>query len=276
MTRWFSSVRFVLLLLVLFVAGDDAFAAHGFRRQGDNRWRGGAVSTSYVNTHAIDFGGTNERITFGTRLAAGSTRFVLALWIYNPARVSSEDWVAQYDGSGGNNNGVILRTDNTGAVTFFVFDGTNGQPRFTTTAALGTGDFVHVCVNYDGSQATNATKLQVFFDGSSQAGTFSGTIPAATTTLSVNFTLGSITSGSNAVIGFMDDVGLWVGGNPPSCSAIYNSGLIQNLAIMSPTPTNCWSFDNDVANTITDRCGSNNGTMVNMEAGDIQATTIAP
>lgn len=298
--------RWIWLLLLAFGSGCVEDAEAFSRRPGDRRYPmaaaydggieadGGDASVpdtgvppdaGYTNTHAIDFGGTDERITTADIATDSATRVVWSTWLKNANCGGTEYAISKLVTSGTLREWTIgLQAGSTTCrpVVALYTDGTGGANIATWTAADNTfaeGVWDHLCVSYDGSQTGDANRLRTFVNGVeiTGAGAFTGlAVPATLWTGTAPVLLGAQHTASGFMTGSQDETAIWIAGTPPSCATIYNANVLVNPVSYSPAPAHCWNINGDVANSITDRCGSAAGTMVNMEAGDIQGTDLPP
>lgn len=264
-------MRWIALFALVLAACTDASA--GPMRL--PHWRHGApvatrsVAATYSNTHSLGPDGTDERVKFGHLDIAGASRVVVSAWVASVGAAGG-DLVSQFD-----TTGFFLRVD-TGPGALYVFVG--AAFGFTGTSITGS-TYRNVCWDYDGGLTGNANRSKVFLDAAQETLAFSGTIPATIPDAATEeFVIGDTFSGSsnNPLTANVDEVAVWVGGTPPTCAQIYNSRTVVDLAEFTPKPTYCWDFNGDTIPTIEDRCGSATGTALNMEAGDIQSSPVAP
>lgn len=104
--------------------------------------------------------------------------------------------------------------------TLYVYTGATLSTLATFTSAslssqVTSAPWLHVVVVYDGTQATNATRLRTYVQAAeiTAGGTYSGTIPASMTApTSAVWQLGA-NAGANTARGVVDDLALWVGAN---------------------------------------------------------------
>ncbi len=269
---------FPLLFSLLFLTSCEEALARMPRRPQHKGMHLGGMGTSYNNSHALLFGGTNEEVHTIDTADGGSSRFTVAFWVYNAACTLDEDYVAHYGAAGGDAGWTLRILNASCTLRWFLSGNGTTTPFGTTTNAVSTADYVHICAEFIGGGATNADRMKIYFNGVEETLSFSGTIPASAYNTTAVLVLGDLLSSSNGnnAIGYLDEVGLWVDASPPTCASIYNNGLVYDLMTTSPAPDHCWDINNDTIPTIEDRCGSGNGTAQNMEAGDIVSSPVAP
>jgi hypothetical protein len=235
----------------------------------------------YTNLLSLGLGGTDEYVDFNDLVTDGIARAVWSAYIYQEDCVSAETLMSKWL-TGGNMREWLIRTNVSGATCNLVIittaDGLTSSTWTSAAGAISENTWHHVCVSYDGSQATNATKLRTYLNGVEITGGGAFTGGAQPTTLysgTGDFMIGALTSGApnQFWLGSVDEIAIWTDANPPSCATIYNAGVLMNPVSFSPAPLYCYNMEGDTANTITNKCaGGLNGTMVNMEAGDLQST----
>lgn len=273
------------LLIFLFLAATPALSgcmedalAHGMRRRamvGKNKAPSGAA---YSSSHALNLGGTNETVQFTHLDTDNASRAVWSFWLHNASTVADEEILNQYDTGAGTYHWSIRSIATRTIRWFLIAADCSGSVQATVDTAYSGGDFVHICLTFDGTQGSNATRMRAYLDGVESTQTFSGTAP---TNLCNNadtqpLYFGSFEGSGNFAAFVLDEVAIWVGGSPPSCETIYNSRTLLDVTAMSPAPAFCTSFNGDTIPTIEDDCGSNDGTAANMEAGDIDSADVAP
>src|SRR6185436_19248390 len=88
------------------------------------------------------------------------------------------------------NHDITIEAWNDGAVYFQVSNGsdTNGRVNLNDT------NWHHVAFTFDGTQTGNSSRLKGYVDGAQKTLTFTGTIPATTTTNTTPFNIGKILS----------------------------------------------------------------------------------
>jgi hypothetical protein len=94
------------------------------------------------------------------------------------------------------------------------------------TSQITNAPWVHVTVVYDGTQATNATRLRTYIDGVeiTAGGSYSGTIPASMTVPTTARWQVGANAGANTARGVVDDIAIWAG-----ASAICGPVCVERL-----------------------------------------------
>lgn len=230
--------------------------------------------SAFTNEKSLLFDGVDEYVSVSNVLA-----------LKNVSAFSYSTWVKLNDTSGhqlmGKENGDIFFfvDPTTGYWRVRIADSGSRQNDYNDT--ISTGTWIHCCVVYDGTQSTDATKLKLYIDGTSLTRTGGvSPIPTLTANTTSNFNIGTNASGgsffANAYVdeSAIFDYALTSG----QVTSIYNSGTPTDLDNTSgvTAPVHWWRMgDGDTFPTITDvgTTGGNNGTMTNMESGDIVSDT---
>lgn len=241
-------------------------------RKGMNRINAGSTA---FNTKSILFGGTDEYITFGTgnydfeRTDAFSVSFWIKTTSTNDQLIGNLDSNSPYYGWE-----IFLRSNGTLLFTLRNTSTTNEISVRSNAGVLVINDdaWYHIVVTYDGS--SNGSGVTFYADGSEWGSpTIAVDTLSATTVSPEALTIGIQDDASDAFTGNLDEVAIYDKELSSSeVSDIYNSGAPLDLTTLSSN-TNLQSWwrmgDGDTYPTITDNKGSVNGTMTNMESGDI-------
>jgi hypothetical protein len=75
--------------------------------------------------------------------------------------------------------------------------------------AIKLGEWNHIAMVYDGSQATNDTKLKLYVNGQEVTLTYSGSIPASSASSDSPVTISSNSSKTSSIFGSIDEVSIW-------------------------------------------------------------------
>ena len=154
--------------------------------------------------------------------------------------------------------------------------------RMTTTNNIFTGnDWHHLLITYNGGLtganppdpvAVYTANLKIFIDGILQTTTDSlqGTgVVDGIDADAINLNNG-ITGTGNPFPGKVDQFAIWDSDQQANIAAIYNGGVIHNLAALSPPPSNYWRINPNLDSfpTIKASLGSTNITATNLVVGD--------
>lgn len=232
------------------------------------------VPPSFTNTKSLLFDGVDERVEVGSiSELLNVASFTISGWVkYNSFTTGQNRWLGFFDSF---TNCITFSVSNVGKVYFLICNGSTAYGYINVTNTITLNNWFHYSAVYDGSGVTNADKLKIYINGSNQTLTFSGTIPATSPTISAsNMMLGSRdTSTQENTDGYIDEVSIFdYALTSGQVSTIYNSGQPNNLNDLATPPVHWWRCgDGDTFPTINDvgTTGGNNGTMTNMESGDI-------
>jgi hypothetical protein len=243
------------------------------------RWRWSAnfiaevneVVPSFSSNFSVQFDGVDEYITMGDiSTVDGLSQCTWSAWIrYNGTWTAGDGFFAK------GFEIQELRTLASGAARFYI----TATDYFNTANGTFTGNtWYHVVAVFDGTQVTANDRLRVYVDGVdvSGSGSYTGTIP---TTLAANanaLIVGATTATTRHCPCNIDELAIWAGlaATPAQVTELYNGGEPGDLDALSfAAPSHWWRMgDDDTFPTIIDHgTGGANGTMTNMEAGDIVA-----
>jgi hypothetical protein len=229
----------------------------------------------YLGANAALIDGALGRVGSG----AGSTdAWTISLWL-KPSSTGSGRVVVYY-GSNDTTNGGHLEVRLTSQNKLRLSYGSNNNHiRKTSTTALTTGAWQHVCITYNGdttgassgSLSSYYSRFSMFVDGSvvSTSNThnnygWSGGISGQ------NFRVGKLVSGNYLNGDRVNELAIWSSDQSSAISDLYNSGTTSDLNTLTTTPTHWWRMgDGDTYPTIQDNAGSAHFVMYNMTASDI-------
>jgi len=230
--------------------------------------------SSFTNEKSLLFDGVDEYVNCGQpTVFDGATNWSISYWVK-----------FQTEGIGGHPIGYRGASDVTNiqfsyqhtidAMDFKI----GGAYQRTPTSSVLVGQWYHMVAVYDGTQGTNADRLKIYFDGSLVSVTTSGTFATAMGTLSGGIAGREFRIGTYINLemnGYVDEVSIFdYSLDATQVSSLYNSGTPTDLDNTSgvSAPVHWWRMgDGDTFPTINDiGTGTTfNGTMTNMEAGDI-------
>lgn len=228
-----------------------------------------AVNASVVTDFSLDFDGIDEYVEapHSAVFNTGTGVFTYSWWMKKPT------------GSTGNQCFFTKRNPIGGAGSFAYFNGTTGIVRlgfgttagqyndFTPSVTLDDNNWHHIVFVRTGSDS-----MELYIDGA-----FEGNATGITAVNADNINpleLGSITSTSgklNYYIGKITAFSFWdTDLNLSEIQEIYNSGNPTNLLVHSQeTNMHAWYLPKQTYPTVQDIKNGNDGTMYNMETGDI-------
>ncbi len=228
---------------------------------------GGGGGASWANAYSNQFDGVNEYVNCGNGggLDAVFTSITVGAWIKtSDATPANGDAIVSKGSSSGSNN-FDLNLEPDGRVRFW-FSSTNLA---YSGSSLSDNTWHHIVGVWNGTQTT------VYLDG------VAGASIANTPTVSASGNPVLISSWNQSAnwwfSGNVDEVSIWnTALNQAGVTELYNSGIPDNLADHSAYSdlVSWWRMgDDDSYPTLTDNKGSNDGTMTNMESGDVEADT---
>lgn len=228
------------------------------------------IVANYVNEKSVLFDGVNEYVTMGdVHNFDIATAFSISLWV-KPNNIASNRILFSKAGPSPNVIGYMLRQNEITGKLFMQLRPSGTKRSHTYDKSLTAGIWQHVVFTYAGG--SNRSGAEVYLNASKAttppAGTLSGSMVA-----SQDFLLGQRTS-NFYYSGNMDEVSIWDKElTQAEVTEIYNSGAPADLSQHSAS-ANLTSWyrmgDDDTFPTLTDNVGSDDGTMTNMEAGDIE------
>ena len=236
--------------------------------------------TSGYSPYALDFDGTNDYIDCGDSddfsFGDGSTDspFSVSAWV-NPDAVEYAGIVAKYVTGGW--EWLLYLLDNNFLKFLLLNNNTSGNSiGLTTDVAIPINTWTHVSATYNANGEPNG--IDLYINGSLQSlvtESTSGTYQAMTNT-TAPLQIGTWNGNFRPINGQISNVSIWdVKLTPTQVSEIYNEGVPQNLLNHSAVSSlvSWWQLgSNSSFNTnwtVLDEKGSNNGTSVNMNEGDI-------
>jgi hypothetical protein len=173
--------------------------------------------------YCLNFDGTNNQIDTGITLA-GYTQATIAFWGFR-ANGLSRLTVGERSGSAGA-NGLILDCFTDGTLYAVAANGSVTYGSMFVTAFTG---WHHYLLQYDGRQASNATRLRLWINNIERSLSYTGTIPSSIGATSRTFKIGEWETGFSTCL--LDD--LWLFNKPASTNASLLSsrrGIAYELA----------------------------------------------
>lgn len=160
--------------------------------------------------------------------------------------------------SNSNRFGIQLGPRNDGNVDVYGLVGkADNHHGYTTTRPLRADRWYHIAMVYNGTGADNPSRLKIYIDGVEQTLSFSGTIPATTSTNNASFSIAG--TGTNTVIGGVDDMRLWRRALTP---AEINARRFANIESTDPlfaSLISAWSMDEGSGTQVSDVTGLHDG-----------------
>lgn len=232
-------------------------------------------TASFENSSSILFDGVDEYITFGNSADFDFERtdaFSISVWMKTGQPTNQVIWAKK--SSTTNNPGYYLHLRVSSRIEGVLRgngDG-GGEINFeTTTNIWDDGLWHHVVFTYDGS--SDISGVSIYIDNVLQTLVTNQNDLSATMLNTRNFCAGVLGSSTNEFDGNQDELSVWNKElSVAEVSELWNSGAPGDLSEHSAVANGVswWRMgDGDTFPTIVDQFGTNNGTMTNMEAGDI-------
>ena len=233
--------------------------------------------TPYTNEKSILLDGFDEYVNCGTLSeTASASAFSYSMWV----KVTSTG-VKQYVWGANATTATFNALQYSSSNLFILFINGTGNYILTSANLLTLNNWHHISVVYDGSLTGNLNRAKIYVDGVDSGTSSVGGIPATTSaTINANY-IGStpLAGQANAWNGNIDEFAFFdYALSSGQVTSLYNSGTPTDLDNTSgvTAPVHWWRMgDGDTFPTITDvgTTGGNNGTMTNMESGDIVSDT---
>ena len=223
---------------------------------------GGPRPESIFNRFSFQFDGTDDYINLGnTSISNGGTELTVSTWINTTDVTATQTIFSNFFGKN-----YVEMTLISGGLYCWIGDGTttsNYNVVNSTNLAIANDTWYNIIMVFDGSQATNGTRLKAYKDSNLLTWSTIRTIPTTLGTLTTDTFIGTRSSTpSSTFSGKIDEVAFWH--SLPDVSTIYNSGVPNDLSSLSSLG---WWRMGDKANfsggvwTLTDQgSGGNDGT----------------
>jgi len=221
------------------------------------------------------FDGSNEYVTMGDVLDREYNQATSISFWFKTGTVNNSRYLVSKRTGDANSRGYFVRLLNTGQIEAgfcSVFGSANAQVK-TSSEGWDDNEWHHVCFTKSTSAAVSG--MNIYVDGEDQTlTTVADNLGTGTTVNAVSLNIAARTDGSDCFNGSIDEVAIYSAElTAIQAQEIYNGGLPADLseASSSANLVGWWRMgDGDTFPTLTDNSASNNGTMTNMESGDIQ------
>jgi Concanavalin A-like lectin/glucanases superfamily/Secretion system C-terminal sorting domain len=189
----------------------------------------------------------NAVVLSGGSISAGNvtqlnsaSKFTIETW----AKVNSTSvWNRVFNKSFNTSNRIVLESDPTGKLYVNVSNGANS---FGETAAgiVVAGQWYHLAVVYDGTQATNSNRLKLYINGAPTALVY-GAIPSAT-----NNNTAPLIFGSSGFNGTIDEVRVWNTNLSAATIAGWKDKVLGSCHPNAGSLVAYWRLNNNASNTV--------------------------
>jgi len=229
---------------------------------------GTGSTPSFSNTQSIELDGIDDLVSMGDVLNMandGTDAYSISCWYKTTDTGSFQMFVSkQKNTSAFNGFSLSMRGD---LQRFHFFLGTTaGNARLAgrtgTISTIRDGNWHHVCLTYDGSQAIGGFTL--YFDGASESITTEYNNTPTDVSNTVDFNIGARGSAALFFNGNIDETSYFNTELTASdVTSIYGTGVPNDISSLNPV--GFWRCgDGDTAPTLTDNgSGGNDGTMQN-------------
>jgi hypothetical protein len=230
------------------------------------------------SSKSVIFDGVNEYVTMGDVLGFEYNEpFSFSAWVKTTGTIgyvlSKRESGPEYRGWGAYIHASgVLGVDLCSAYT------TLTQITIHASTTINDGNWHHVVVTWDGNASPGAPGLLVYIDGSLETPTvIYNALGTNTLVNSASLNVGARTDSEVLLAGSVDEVAVYDKElSSLEVREIYGGKEPNDLSVLG-SYSNCvawWRMgDGDTFPTLTDNAGSYNGTMTNMESGDIVEDT---
>ena len=203
---------------------------------------------SFSNTRSLLFDGTDDYVDCGTVAGLNSTsNFCASVWFKYTGTLSGTDNIMLSGGSGTTNDFYIQPVN----ATTIRYQVASANTNFSVTS-MAQNTWIHLFLAHIGTTVT------LYMNGVLQGG---ATRPIPTS-IGTDFSIGryGLLGGIYYFQGNIDEVAVWNTDQSANVSAIYNSGVPNDISSLSPL--SWWRFEEGSGTTATDSgTGGNNGSI---------------
>ena len=234
------------------------------------------IVDSFTNTKSLSSDGVDEWVDYGliSKLSNVSNCSISG-WVEITSLSTSYYWASFEDTS----NMLSLLYNSSVGEMWIQHKNTGNDSTYKLATGFSTSGWHHFTVVFDGSLA-DSSKIKLYLDGVLQTLTYVGSPKATTATITTKgFSTHARYDAAAFLTGSIDEVAVFdYSLTSGEVTSIYNSGCPNNLMALSDPkkPEHYYRMgDDDTYPTITDvgATGTNDGTMTNMESGDITTNT---
>ena len=247
-----------------------------------------AQGSSFENVNSFTFDGNSDYVDCGlnANLSFGNTSsdfpFTFSMWVKVDDLTTSHGLIKRGDFSTTNNREQTFYIGSDGSMANYIYS--NGQAlnrrgRKTSAGLISPNTWYHIALTYNGQGGTNASNgIKIYLDSNrvDNANNQKNSYGAMKNT-NTPFKIGEFINGN------MDEVSVFNSELSQSdVTAIYNSGVPNNLNDLSTPPLSWWRMG-EAANysggdwTLTDQgSGGNDGTSTTIPAPPTQPSTDVP
>jgi hypothetical protein len=226
-------------------------------------WGQGAKvgGSSFSNLKSIDLDGVDDFVRIGTTSLGITNAISISAWAKTSSS-SSNQYIIAEDPRSTNNRNWLLQFRANGQIQCVIW-ASNGSSVTSAVTPLtyNNGNWLHILATFDGT--TNADGLKIYVNGLNVVQATASVSGIFSSSSSEPIIGGDSTTPTLPFNGNLDEVAVWNSDQSANASAIYNSGVPNDIASLSPL--SWWRCgDGDTAPTLLDNgSGGNNGTMTN-------------
>lgn len=247
------------------------YASKAFDQAWDNR---DTIFNIFRNSTSALMDGVNDYVDLGDVADLdfdNTSAFSISVWFKSNYTGSVEKALFSKQGAG--NTAGYRFTIESDMLKMHIVNGVSNRIEVGSgTLTINDNEWHHACVSYDGSN--NAAGVSIFFDGVNQALVEAADSLGDSISNGVPAQYSGRNGTSNCFSGHMDEITVWnVALSAAETTELYNGAVPSDITEHSKIANNVgwWRHDGDVFPTIIDASPntSNNGTMMNMSAGDL-------
>jgi len=189
------------------------------------------ADTGAGGVRALDFDGVDDMVVSGTSLLSGVSAFSYSVWLYQRVAASFAGVLGKYQ-STSNDMELIIASS---SIIQTVRTSSSAQYR-QTGSIVSINAWHHVVIAFDGSQASQVDRMQVYLNGSPQS-LSSNDLPTIAPVNSEPFRIGRYPGPSGSTIdGLIDDIRIFdTALNATDVAYLYNSGNGRGRVVEAAT-----------------------------------------
>jgi len=221
------------------------------------------------NTNSLRYNSaSSQKVTVTNPTALNSLAAMTVEFWLRPTTISNSQGFVSRSNGGASHNSWTINTDGggTSAIQMSIESASTaffGHFATAPSSTLVVGLWQHYAWVFDGSQTGNAARLVLYVNGVAQTLTFSGTIPAALTSVTQDLSLGYRGDSTNYLNGYMNEVRVW---NTARTQALIRTNMTAQLIGSETGLIEYWRCNQSSGTTLTATTGTS-GTLTGWTAG---------
>ena len=228
--------------------------------------------SNYLNAYSTTFDGGTEYVEFGTAPDfhfSNSDPFTIVAWVKYTSSFGGQQTIVSNQDSTSSYSGIDFHKAGNETLEIEIRHNFGNRIRVASTTKFDTLDkWYHVAATYDGSGV--AAGVNIYIDGVQEIPDINNDTLVETIATWATWRIATRSNESNWHLGSLDEIAVYSSELTESqIEEIYNLGIPTNLIYLSSASDliSWWRMgDGDTATTIFDAVGSNDGTLVNMDA----------